>query len=195
MTKGKIGNVIVYVFLLLAVTAAIGVIAHFTNGFTSDFQTFYVTIAGKDMIGSGAGFLTSPSEPLKVEVKYTFGFASDEKKGYSVKVVPNALKGKDFNFTVGSEEHGFYTEQDLSGGFYINQNEDSFTITPKGGTLTEIMNAVYPNLEVSDCEQYGYADMFTAVVTSYNGELSVKVHFGINGTITSVILDREVIVF
>ena len=81
MTKTKIGKIIVYVLLLLAVVAAIGVIAHFTNGFTSDFQTFYVTVNGKDVMGSSGGFQVSPSEPLKVDVKYTFGFANDEQKG------------------------------------------------------------------------------------------------------------------
>ena len=187
MTKTKIGKIIVYVLLLLAVVAAIGVIAHFTNGFTSDFQTFYVTVNGKDVMGSSGG--------LKVDVKYTFGFANDEQKGYSVKIVPNTSQGEDFNFTVGDETHKFYSEKDLSAGFTIKQSDDSFTIAPKGGTLTDILKAVYPDREISDCEQYGYPDMFTAVITSYNGEASVQVHFVIDGTTTGVILDKEVIVF
>lgn len=195
MTKTKIGKIIVYVLLLLAVVAAIGVIAHFTNGFTSDFQTFYVTVNGKDVMGSSGGFQVSPSEPLKVDVKYTFGFANDEQKGYSVKIVPNTSQGEDFDFTVGDETHKFYSEKDLSAGFTIKRSDDSFTIAPKGGTLTDVLKAVYPDREISDCEQYGYPDMFTAVITSYNGEASVQVNFVIDGTTTGVILDKEVIVF
>lgn len=194
MTKKKVGSIIVYVLLLLAVVAVIGVVAHFTNGFTSDFQTFYVTVNGKDVMGSSGGFQMSPSEPLKADVKYTFGFATNEKKGYSVKIVPNTSQGEDFFFTEG-RNRSFYAEKDLSKGFTIKQDEDSFTIAPKGGTLTEVLRAAYPDAEVIDCEKNGYTDMFTAVITSYNGEASVKVHFSIDGTTTGVILDKEVIIF
>lgn len=42
MTKSKIGQVVSYIVILLVIVAVIGVFAHFTNGFTSDFKTFYI---------------------------------------------------------------------------------------------------------------------------------------------------------
>ena len=195
MMNNKVGKIIAYVLLLLAVVAAIGVIAHFTSGFTSDFKTFYVTVNGKDVMNSSGGYQVSPSEPLKVDVKYTFGFANKENKDFSVKIIPNKTTGEDFDFMVGDETHSFYAEKDLTAGFRIDKTENAFTITPRGGTLTDILKAIYPDKEVGDCENNGYDNMFTAVITSYNGEASVQVHFVIDGTTTGVILDKEVIVF
>lgn len=43
----KATKIITYILLILAVITVIGVVAHFTNGFTSDFKTFYVTVDGK----------------------------------------------------------------------------------------------------------------------------------------------------
>lgn len=85
MTKSKIGQVVSYIVILLVIVAVIGVFAYFTNGFTSDFKTFYVSVNGKDVMASGNGYVVTPSEPLKVDVKYTFAFNKNETKGYSVK--------------------------------------------------------------------------------------------------------------
>ena len=49
MTKSKIGQVVSYIAILLVIVAVIGVFAYFTNGFTSDFKTFYVSVNGKDI--------------------------------------------------------------------------------------------------------------------------------------------------
>lgn len=37
--------------------------------------------------------------------------------------------------------------------------------------------------------------MFTIIVTSYNGEASVKLNFTVAGKVTGVSFDREVIMF
>ena len=50
MTKSKIGQVVSYIAILLVIVAVIGVFAHFTNGFTSDFKNLYVSVNGKDVI-------------------------------------------------------------------------------------------------------------------------------------------------
>ena len=60
--------------------------------------------------------------------------------------------------------------------------------------MTEILSAVY-NQSVSDCENFGYSDMFTVIITSYNGEASVKLHFSLAGKVTKIILDKEAIEF
>ena len=193
MTKTKIGQVVSYIAILLVIVAVIGVFAYFTNGFTSDFKTFYVSVNGKDVMTSGSGYVITPQEPLSVDVKYTFAFNQTETKGYSVKIVPNKTD-EDFDFSVDGETHYFGDEKDLSNGFIIDKQEKSFTVTPKGSTPLEIFEAVYPESEVT-CESKGYNDMFTLIITSYNGESSVKLNFALERRVTGITFDKEVILF
>ena len=194
MTKTKIGQVVSYIVILLVIVALIGTFAYFTNGFTSDFKTFYVSVNGKDVMTTKGGFVVTTKEPLAVEVKYTFGaFNKDENKGYSVKIVPNKTD-EDFGFFVDGETHYFGDEKDLSNGFIIDKQEKSFTVTPKGNTLLEILKAVYLESEVS-CESNGMSDMFTLIITSYNGEASVKLNFALERRVTGVTFGKEVIEF
>ena len=193
MTKTKIGQVVSYIVILLVIVAVIGVFAYFTNGFTSDFKTFYVSVNGKDIMTSSSGYVITPQEPLSVDVKYTFAFNQTETKGYSVKIVPNKTD-ENFDFSVDGETHYFGDEKDLSNGFIIDKQEKSFTVTPKGSTPLEILQAIYPESEVS-CESKGYNDMFTLIITSYNGEASVKLNFALERRVTGITFDKEVIEF
>ena len=195
MTKSKIGQVVSYIVILLVIVAVIGVFAHFTNGFTSDFKTFYVSVDGKDVMISGSGYTISDNEPLSVDVKYTFGsFNKNETKDYSVKIIPNKIENSDFTYTVDGESKSFQLETDLTAAFEIDKGEKSFTVKTKGKSLTEVLTAFY-GTEVTDCENKGYTDMFTIIVTSYNGEASVKLNFTVAGKVTGVSFDREVIMF
>ena len=195
MTKSKIGQVVSYIVILLVIVAVIGVFAHFTNGFTSDFKTFYVSVDGKDVMISGSGYAISENEPLSVDVKYTFGsFNKNETKDYSVKIVPNKIENSDFSYTVDGESKSFQSETDLTAAFEIDKGEKSFTVKPKGKSLTEVLTAFYGK-EVTAGDNKDYTDMFTIIVTSYNGEASVKLNFTIAGKVNGVILDREAIVF
>ena len=193
MTKSKIGQVVSYIVILLVIVAVIGVFAYFTNGFTSDFKTFYVSVNGKDVMTTANGYVITPQEPLSVDVKYTFAFNQSETKGYSVKIVPNKTD-EDFDFSVDGETHRFGDEKDLSNGFIIDKQEKSFTVTPKSGSLQEVLQAIYSENEVV-CENKGYNDMFTLIITSYNGESSVKLNFALERRVTGITFDREVIEF
>ena len=193
MTKSKIGQVVSYIVILLVIVAVIGVFAYFTNGFTSDFKTFYVSVNGKDVMTTANGYVITPQEPLSVDVKYTFAFNQSETKGYSVKIVPNKTD-ENFDFSVDGETHNFGDEKDLSNGFIIEKKEKSFTVVPKGSTPQEILQAVYSDNEVV-CENKGYNDMFTLIITSYNGESSVKLNFALERRVTGITFDREVIEF
>ena len=193
MTKTKIGQVVSYIVILLVIVAVIGVFAYFTNGFTSDFKTFYVSVNGKDVMTSSSGYVITPQEPLSVDVKYTFAFNQSETKGYSVKIVPNKTD-EDFDFSVDGKTHFFGDEKDLSNGFIIDKQEKSFTVTPIGSTPLEILQVIYPESEVS-CESKGYNDMFTLIITSYNGEASVKLNFALERRVTGITFDKEVILF
>ena len=199
MSSGKqtgktVGKVIAYILVLLVVAGVIAVIVRFTGVFTSDFKTFYVSVDGKDILTSAGGYEITNEKPLTVDVKYTFGSAGGDVSGYSVKVVPHAVEGKDFDFTLDDQVYSFQAETDLTAGFDIAREETSFTITPKGG-VTEVLRAVYPNNEIGDCSDKGYEDMYALIVTSYNGKASVTLYFSVLQEVAGVTLDQEVIEF
>ena len=191
----KTTKIITYIAIVLAVITVIGVVAHFTNGFTSDFKTFYVTVDGKDVMTSAGGYRVTTSKPLEVDVKYTFGALNNKvDKDYSLKIIPNNIPDKDFTYTVDGEMKYFQSETDLSDGFEIDKGEKSFRIKPKGETIAEVLSAVYGK-SVTDCENKGYTDMFTIIVTSYNGEASVKLGFSLAIRVAGITLDKEAILF
>lgn len=190
----KAAKIISYVLIVLALVGVIGFIAKFTSGFTSDFKTFYVTIDGKDVMAEANHYAIGKSETMTVDVKYTFNSSNSEVSGYSVKIVPNVSEDKNFEFMVDGEVHSFYDIEDLSAGFIIEKSETSFTITPKGG-LTDILRAVYPEGEVADCSEYNHHNMFSLVITSYNGASTVTVNFAVLREAERVFFDQEAIVF
>lgn len=143
---------------------------------------------------SSGGYKVTTEKPLQVDVKYTFNFATDETKNYSVKIVPNKIENSDFTYTVDGESKSFQSQTDLTAAFAIDKGEKSFIVKPKGKSLTEVLTAFYGK-EVTDCENKGYTDMFTIIVMSYNGEASVKLNFTVAGKVTGVSFDREVIEF
>ena len=108
--------------------------------------------------------------------------------------VRHAVEGKDFDFTLDGQAYSFQAETNLTGGFDIEYGEESFTVTPKGG-VDDVLKGVYPNNEIGDCEGKGYADMYSLVITSYNGEATVTVHFSAYEEVCEITLDKEVIVF
>lgn len=193
-TGKTISKIVAYVLVLLVVVATIGLIVRFTGGFTSDFKTFYVTVDGKDVLTTSGGYLASPEKPLKVDVKYIFNSAGNDASGYSVKVAPHVVEGKDFDFTLDDQVYSFQAETDLTAGFDIQREESSFTVAPKG-KVTEVLQAIYPNNTIGDCDGKSYEDMYALIVTSYNGEQSVTLYFTLPEDVSGVELDKEQIIF
>ena len=196
MVKRKSAGWITYVGIVLVVIIIVGVVARFTNGFTDEFKTFYIKVDGKEIMSGSGGYEITQSKPMQVEVKYTFSFATDENKGYNVKIVPNAAdKNKDFSFTVNGESKSFQSMQDLTDGFGIEKSESSFKVTPKGENLTGVLQAIYPGLDTAHIEEKAYNDMFALVVSSYNEKSNVTIYFTLSSKVTGVRLDKEAIVF
>ena len=196
MLKRKSAGWLAYVGIVLVLIVLVGVAARFTNGFTDDFKTFYVKVEDKEIMSGSGGYEITRAKPMQVEVKYTFSFATDENKGYNVKIVPNAAdKNQDFSFTVNGESKSFQSLQDLTDGFEIEKSETSFKITPKGENLTGVLQAIYPGLDTAHIEEKAYNDMFALVVSSYNEKASVTIYFTLSSKVTGVRLDKEAIVF
>ena len=196
MVKRKSAGWITYVGALLVVIIIVGVVARFTNGFTDDFKTFYLKVGDKEIMSGSGGYEITRAKPMQAEVKYTFSFATDENKGYNVKIVPNAAdKIQDFSFTVDGESKSFQSLQDLTDGFEIEKSESSFRVTPKGENLTGVLQAIYPGLDTAHIEEKAYNDMFALVVSSYNEKASVTIYFTLSSKVTGIRLDKETIVF
>lgn len=196
MVKRKSAGWLAYVGIVLVAIILVGVVARFTNGFTDDFKTFYVKVEDKEIMSSSGGYEITRAKPMQVEVKYTFSFATDENKGYNVKIVPNtADKSKDFSFTVNGESKSFQSMQDLTDGFEIEKSESSFKVTPKGENLTDVLQAIYPGLDTARIEEKAYNDMFALVVSSYSEKSSVTIYFTLSSKVSGIRLDKEAIVF
>lgn len=193
-TGKTVAKAIAYILVVLVIAGVIGVVVKFTGGFTSEFKTFYVSVDGTDVLTSGGGYSVSTDNPINVEVKYTFGAAGGNVSGYSVKVVPHIVEGKDFDFLLDGQAYSFQAEKDLTSGFDIEYGETSFTLAPKGNVV-DILQAVYPNNEISGCEDKGYDDMFSLVVASYNGESEVTLYFSVIEGVRGITLDKGVMVF
>ena len=190
----KWSKIIIYALIVLALIGVLGFFIYFTGGFTTEFTGFYVTVDGEDVLSTGNNFRVSHDDPMHVDVKYVFASPDDETKGYTVKVVPNPIQDKDFDFSLNGDLYAYQAEKDLTAGFEIKQDASSFTLTPKGD-LTAILAAVYPGYSVEDCSRYAYENMFTLIVTSYNGKAEVRINFTVVEDIQGVILDQEVIEF
>ena len=193
--QNKTIRILSYALLGLLVVGVIGFVAYFTNGFKSDFKTFYINVDGKDVMESDGGYKVSKGKPLEIKVKYVFSGATNQKKEYSVKVVPNTIDGRDFTFSDEKEEKSFQSVEDITSGFDIKKTESGFTVSPKGNTVEEVLKVVYPNGKFDNVNEKGYENMFTLVVTSYDGNASVKLNFSLLSKVCGVTLNKEGILF
>ena len=193
--QNKTIRILNYVLLSLLVVGVIGFVAYFTNGFKSDFKTFYINVDGKDVMESDDGYKVSKGKPLEIKVKYVFSGATNQKKEYSVKVVPNIIDGREFTFSDEKEEKSFQSVEDITSGFDIKKTESGFTISSKGNSVEEVLKAVYPNGKFDNVNDKGYENMFTLVVTSYDGKANVKLNFSLSSKVSGVTLNKESILF
>lgn len=191
----KIFKVVSYVIIVLLLVGLCGFLAYFTNGLTTDFKSFYVVVNDRNILTSASGYQATPQEPLSVEIKYTFGFMDKEMSGYKVKIMPKSDE-VDFFINVDNVSHKFSEIEDITVGFDIVLKENSFTITPKGN-LIDILNSVYSDNEISvDEGSIDYSkDLFTAIITSYNDEAKVYIHFNVRRNVTGIVLDTTEVIF
>ena len=197
-----IGTLVLVVFVL-AIGA--GVYMHFTGDNTSN-SDFYVLYNGKEISSDVKGYKMSADKAVTIYV--VDKTSENEETEYTVKVVPNKIKAKDFNFILDGEITSYQSIKDLTEGFDIVYEGNSFTIKPYGD-ITTILNTVYVNSEIEDCSEYTYDDMFTLVIS--NGEDSIEIDFTVpsstnndnddnndgdnTGGITGIKLSVESIVF
>ena len=62
------GKIIAVILIVLILAAAIGLIVKYTGGLTSDFNTFYVSVVGKDVMTAAGGYQVTTETPLRVDI-------------------------------------------------------------------------------------------------------------------------------
>ena len=189
---GKWAKIIAWVVIVLVLVGSVGAIVYFAGGSQSGYKSFYLTVNGDKVMTSAKGYEATIAAPLSVEVKYSL--EDDTAGDYTVKIVPNQLSGKDFDFTLDDDVYSFQAEKDLTAGFQIDKNGNTFTVTPKG-TVNDVMAAIYPTYAVGDISMNAYENMFLLVVSTEDGEQSVSVAFSIPEDLSGIILDPPHIEF
>lgn len=187
-------RVISYIFIVLLLVAIIGAIVYFTNGFTTDFTTFYVVIDGEDVLASKGGYCISTDIPLEVQVKYTMAFVNEDLSGYSLEL--RKKSGVRFEYFVDGVSFDYEGKIDLSNCFEITQNDSSFSVVSKAECLKDMLQLVYPDQEIyisDDVLTSLNGDLFSLTIYSYNKESSITIDFSF--AIQNVLLDKTEIVF
>jgi len=190
-TNGGAIKVIASIFILLAVAAALGCVAFFTNGFKDDFKTFYVEVNGEKIISSSGGYVLSKDEPIVVVVKDADSGKKD--KGYMVSVIPK--EGADFEFFVDDEPMAFAGEKDFTNAFDVSKDGDTVTLKAKGD-IKYVLQSNYPDKAIRyDPNSINKEeDIFSLVIKNYD-EATVLINFRVPTTVYGITLTPEEIVF
>lgn len=183
----KIWKGIIYIIIVAILGGSVYAILNHAGVFSK--KDFYLSCKEQEITSIASDFEMSRDKPLEVDINFY-----DEAVGYSIKVIPNKIEGKDFDFKLDEDVYSYQSERDLTGGFDIERKDNTFTIKPKGG-ITEILQAIYPNNIVEDCRVNAYENMYTLAVISEDEGTSILINFSIPETLAGVVLDMEEIVF
>lgn len=199
MNKTKIAKIITAVLLALLLVGTVGLIAHFTNGFREDFKTFYVTYAGEDILSEKSNLELSRGEEHRFDVTYIFEDLDEgtEPKGYSVEIVSNVGKGKEFEYTIDGEKITYVDGMYLMKAFQIDKQDTYFTLTlSEDISLKKVLENVYEkDVEVPNNVEATEPYLYTLVVSSYDESVTYHIDFAFHIGVTGVTLDKSEVVF
>ena len=199
MNKTKITKLITSILLALLLVGSIGLIAHFTNGFKEDFKTFYVTYEGEDILSEKSKLDLPRGEEHRFDVRYIFENLDEElePKAYSVEVVSNVEKGKEFSYTVDGEKIMYVDGIYLTNAFQIDKQDTYFTLTlPKDISLEKVLESVYEkDVEVPNDIEATEPYLYTLVVSSYDESVTYYIDCAFYIGVTGVTLDKSEVVF
>lgn len=178
----KFSKVLSYVIIVILLVGLCGTLAYFTNGFTTDFQTFYLEYGETKIFEKANNVVFGQSDELRIDVKYTFGgINKDAPKDYTVKIVPNITeKSGSFDFTVDGQVYGWNGDLDLTEVFQVENYDDYFTLKTTGITsMKELLSRQFLGKTVECPEVSLTSECVKIIVTSYNGKASVEIAFSL----------------
>ena len=194
-SKGQTAAKVIGVILVLALLAGlVAVLYKFTNGFNEDFKTFYVEYEGKQILAQNSELALEPGKTYRFDVKYTFDTQQSETKDYTVEIVPNAEQ--DFEYTVDGEPYLYSKAGDLSAAFSLKKQKSYFEITLREDmSVQSVLETVHPGQQVKVPENAADVFPYVLCISSYNGNVSYRIAFGLGAEVTGITLDPPSIVF
>ena len=200
MKKNNIKTAISSFLVLLLCLGVVGLFFSFTNGFTEDFKTFYLTYNGKDIFATKSKMYFVSGEEHCFDVTYTFEFLDEDEEmntDYSVKIIPNRDKNVDFSFTMDGKDYAFSDVEELTNGFKIDKQEKSFSIfIPEDLTMEKILENVYgKDVTLLSDKNFSTLYLYTLVVTSYDESVTYYIDFGFGESATGLQLDVSEVIY
>ena len=194
-SKGQLAAKIIGIILvLLLVAGSVAVIYRLTNGFNEDFKTFYVEHEGKQILMQDSKTALDAGSTYRFDVKYTFDTQQSETKDYTVEIVPNAEQ--DFEYTVDGEPYLYSKAGDLSAAFSLKKQKSYFEITLREDmSVQSVLETVHPGQQVKVPENAADVFPYVLCISSYNGNVSYRIAFGLGAEVTGITLDPPSIVF
>lgn len=199
MTKrktSKLSYVLSYIFVILLIVLMCGFAVYFTNGFTTDFASFYVRIDGHDVLQNEYGVAVSYGNTLVIDIKYTMGFVNKDLGGYSFEIKANP--DVDFDFKVGDDIFSFQGEADWTKCFVIEQGDTQLSLTPQASYISRLIKLAFSSDEVSllgDMKEYSEKDLFLLTIYSYNKQAHITLGLNFGNDAEHIVLDKTEIVF
>lgn len=199
MAKRKYFNftsILSYILILFFVVGIVGFIVYFTNGFTTDFTSFYLSVDGKNVLQDTSNVSIFGNYQLNIKVKYTMGFANENLKGYSFDLKANP--DVNFAFSVDGAMFSFQDEFDWTKCFEIEQDENNLVLSAKANKLSDLLKlaCVNQNVELlNDASEYIDGDLFLLTLHSYNKKSSITLGLHIEPVCEKISLDTTEIIF
>lgn len=199
MNKNKIVKAISVLLVFLLCVGIFAMVAKFTNGFTEDFKTFYVTYNGKKLFSFDNQFFLEREEEHRFDVTYVFEFLDDDEdpnREYSVKIIPNVDDKTDFTFTVDGDEYAYSEVGELTKGFLLDKQDTYFVLSVTNDTCLEsVLEGVYgKDVDTPKDEYCPSPYLYTLVITSYDESITYFIDFAIGKGVTEIELDTDKVV-
>lgn len=178
-------NTVLAVLLLLLVVGGVVFLFRFTNGFQSDFVTFYVVHDGTDYMQSTDGVAFATGEDNRFDVKYTLGILDKTPRGYTVSIAAK----NDFDFVVDNDLYSWNAQGDVTRAFDIQLSPEHFTVSvPQYTTVHDLLETLYQK-PVETPVDLPQGDLFVLIISSADGKQSIVLGFNIAVAVQSITLD------
>ena len=199
----RTSRVISYLLVVLLLLGIVGAGAYFLtkpNG-------IYLRYDGKIVTDKTSGIVIPYKATATFKIENSEDWGAYSVTDCTVKIVPNADKSHDFDFTVGDDSRpaAFTKEKDLTGAFVENYNGKGITVSENGEfticcsykSVSEILQVVYGEKEIhaeadGNLLEYPY---IAIKVISPDGKQTLTVPLLLYGVVTGIELNPSEVIF
>lgn len=175
--------IVVYILLVMALLSGVVFVFRLVGGLNDGLTDFYIVIDGVEVRQTEFECTFNTDKDYLIECKYLSSKISNDKKGYSVKVVPHITDDTNFSYFKNGVSYNYESVKDISDGFNIKKKETSFTITfSREDNPLSVLKKVLNDDSLTTDEAFDYSQTYyTLIVTSADGRETYNVNFNING--------------